>query len=61
MKFIFSAEREADDGLKNYFLETDTFTHLKEGDKSILLGNRGAGKSAIIKMLVLVREDPKAV
>lgn len=46
-----AAEREIDEGLKEYFLETGTFIRLREGDKSILLGNRGSGKSAIIKML----------
>lgn len=46
-----AAEREIDEGLKNYFLETGTFVRLRDGEKSILLGNRGAGKSAIIKML----------
>ncbi len=47
-----AAEREADDGLRNYFLQTGAFTRLRDGDKTILLGNRGAGKSAIIKMLL---------
>lgn len=47
-----AAEREIEEGLKNYFLETGAFVRLKEGGKSILLGNRGSGKSAIIKMLM---------
>jgi energy-coupling factor transporter ATP-binding protein EcfA2 len=46
-----AAERELDDGLKNYFLETGAFFRLRNGEKSILLGNRGSGKSAIVKML----------
>ena len=46
-----AAEREVDEGLKNYFLETGAFLRLRDGQKSILLGNRGAGKSAIVKML----------
>jgi len=47
-----AAEREVDEGLKSYFLETGAFIRLRDGEKSILLGNRGAGKSAIVKMLI---------
>jgi hypothetical protein len=46
-----AAEREIDNGLKQYFIETGAFVRLRDGEKSILLANRGAGKSAIIKML----------
>jgi len=46
-----AAEREVDEGLKKYFLETGAFMRLRDGEKSMLLGNRGSGKSAIIKML----------
>lgn len=46
-----AAEREIDEGLKNYFLETGAFIRLRDAEKSIILGNRGSGKSAIIKML----------
>jgi energy-coupling factor transporter ATP-binding protein EcfA2 len=46
-----AAEREIEEGLREYFLETGTFVRLRDGEKSILLGNRGSGKSAIIKML----------
>jgi len=46
-----AAEREIDNGLKQYFIETGAFVRLRDGEKSILLGNRGSGKSAIIKML----------
>lgn len=46
-----AAEREVSEGLKNYFLETGAFYRLRDGEKSILLGNRGSGKSAIVKML----------
>lgn len=47
-----AAEREVDEGLKKYFLETGAFIRLRDGEKSILLGNRGSGKSAIVKMLL---------
>lgn len=46
-----AAESEIDNGLKEYFIETGAFVRLRDRSKSILLGNRGSGKSAIIKML----------
>ena len=46
-----AAESEIDKGLKDYFIETGAFVRLKDKKKSIILGNRGSGKSAIIKML----------
>jgi hypothetical protein len=46
-----AAENEIEKGLKEYFIETGAFNRLKDKSKSILLGNRGSGKSAIIKML----------
>ena len=46
-----AAESEIDHGLKEYFLETGAFVRLKDKSKSIILGNRGSGKSAIVKML----------
>ena len=46
-----AAESEIDRGLKEYFIETGAFIRLRDRKKSIILGNRGSGKSAIIKML----------
>lgn len=46
-----AAESEIDKGLKEYFIETGAFIRLRDRTKSIILGNRGSGKSAIIKML----------
>jgi hypothetical protein len=46
-----AAENEIEAGLKEYFIETGAFNRLKDKSKSILLGNRGSGKSAIIKMI----------
>lgn len=46
-----AAESEIDKGLKDYFIETGAFVRLRDRKKSIILGNRGSGKSAIIKML----------
>jgi energy-coupling factor transporter ATP-binding protein EcfA2 len=46
-----AAERDVNRGLKEYFLYTGAFNRLKKQQKSVILGNRGAGKSALIKML----------
>ncbi|MDB5232989.1 MAG: hypothetical protein JWN76_3794 [Chitinophagaceae bacterium] len=46
-----AAERDLNKGLKEYFLYTGAFERLKSKKKAVILGNRGAGKSALIKML----------
>jgi hypothetical protein len=46
-----AAERDLNKGLREYFLYTGAFERLKSNKKSVILGNRGAGKSALIKML----------
>lgn len=46
-----AAERDISRGLKSYFVESDAFKRLLAGEKSVVLGNRGAGKSALFKML----------
>jgi hypothetical protein len=46
-----AAERDLNKGLREYFLYTGAFDRLKSNKKSVILGNRGAGKSALIKML----------
>lgn len=46
-----AAERDINQGLKEYFYESDSFQKIKRGEKSVILGNRGTGKSAIFKML----------
>lgn len=46
-----AAERDINQGLKDYFIETGAFNRLKTNKKSIVLGNRGTGKSALMKML----------
>jgi hypothetical protein len=42
---------ERDFGLISYFVESESFRRVMENEKFILLGNRGAGKSAIFKEL----------
>lgn len=46
-----AAERDINQGLKEYFFESESFRRLRDSDKNIILGNRGSGKSAIFKML----------
>jgi len=46
-----AAERDIQQGLYDYFYENESYKNLQSGRKSVLLGNRGTGKSAIFKML----------
>lgn len=46
-----AAERDINQGLKEYFYESESYKRLRDSSKNIILGNRGAGKSAIFKML----------
>ena len=46
-----SAERDIDIGLADYFYENDAYNRFLNGRKTILVGNRGAGKSAIFKYI----------
>lgn len=46
-----AAERDVALGLVDYFVESDAFKRLASRTKTIVLGNRGTGKSAIFKML----------
>ncbi|WP_152667271.1 P-loop ATPase, Sll1717 family [Cellulomonas sp. FA1] len=47
-----SAERDID-GLRTYFIESGAFGRISSGEKRFLLGNRGAGKSAIFRMVAM--------
>ena len=46
-----AAERDINAGLKDYFLESESFRRLSAREKTVALGNRGTGKSAIFKMI----------
>ncbi len=46
-----AAERDIERGLEHYFLESDAFRRVLSGESTVVLGNRGAGKSAIFQML----------
>jgi DNA-binding NtrC family response regulator len=46
-----SAERDILSGLDNYFLTTNAYNRIRAGDKTIILGSRGTGKTAIFQVL----------
>ena len=46
-----AAERDIERGLEHYFVESDVFRRVLSGQTTVVLGNRGAGKSAIFQML----------
>jgi hypothetical protein len=46
-----AAERDINHGLVHYFVESPTFAQLVARKKTLILGNRGAGKSALFKVL----------
>jgi hypothetical protein len=46
-----AAERDIAQGLDDYFVESEAFKRVSDGRKTIVLGNRGTGKSAIFKVI----------
>jgi hypothetical protein len=46
-----AAERDISRGLEQYFVESAAFGRVRSGTKTIILGSRGTGKSAIFKVL----------
>lgn len=46
-----AAERDISRGLADYFVESEAYRRVESGRKTIVLGNRGTGKSAIFKVL----------
>ncbi|HPV99244.1 MAG TPA: hypothetical protein PLZ78_15535 [Spirochaetota bacterium] len=46
-----AAERDINQGLKEYFVESDVFKKFFTKKKYVLIGNRGTGKSAIFKII----------
>lgn len=42
---------ERDKGLQDYFIESESYRRILDGDRSVILGNRGSGKTAIFKMV----------
>lgn len=54
-----AAERDITQGLADYFVESEAFRRVTEGQKRIVLGNRGTGKSAIFNVLAERRRKAK--
>ena len=46
-----AAERDIAQGLAQYFVESEAFGRLAARQKTIVIGNRGTGKSALFKVL----------
>jgi hypothetical protein len=46
-----AAERDIKKGLAEYFIESDDFNRVERGEKLVVVGSRGAGKSAIFQVL----------
>jgi hypothetical protein len=46
-----AAERDIGRGLEKYFIESVAYQRVSSGAKTIILGNRGSGKSAIFQVL----------
>ena len=53
-----AAERDITQGLRDYFVESATFARVSAGTKTVLLGNRGTGKSAVFKVLAERQRGP---
>jgi hypothetical protein len=56
-----AAERDITQGLSDYFVESGAFNRVSDGRKTVLLGNRGSGKSAIFKVLAERQRSPSVV
>ncbi|MCK9876472.1 hypothetical protein MXD59_11925 [Frankia sp. Ag45/Mut15] len=52
-----AAERDVRRGLDAYFIESSAYTQMSSGIKTILVANRGAGKSAIFKTIAHRQRD----
>lgn len=46
-----AAERDINQGLVDYFVESDAYGRLAARQKTVVIGNRGTGKSALFKIL----------
>lgn len=49
---LFGKDRaQEDENLQHYFVKTRQYDEIKRGDKELVLGRKGAGKSALFSML----------
>jgi energy-coupling factor transporter ATP-binding protein EcfA2 len=56
-----AAERDVNYGLYDYFVESEAFKRVASGQKTLVLGNRGSGKSAIFKVFANREREKGAV
>lgn len=55
---LFGKDRaQEDENLKYYFVKTKQYEEIKRGDKELVLGRKGAGKSALFSMLSKEAEE----
>ena len=52
-----AAERDIEKGLDEYFVESEAYNRVKAGEKRILIGGRGIGKSAMFQVLARRERD----
>lgn len=52
---------ERDDGLDSYFVESESFKRLRDRERSVVMGNRGSGKSAIFRMIAAYERKQSSV
>jgi hypothetical protein len=56
-----AAERDIDRGLEHYFIHSEAFRRVENRSKTVVLGNRGVGKSAIFKILAAQARTKNAI
>ena len=56
-----AAERDIDHGLIDYFIQSPAFSRVASRERTIVLGNRGTGKSAIFKVLASEQKRERAL
>lgn len=56
-----AAERDVLKGLEHYFLRSEAFKNMASKKKTVVLGNRGSGKSAIFQMLAADARKRKSI
>ena len=54
-----AAERDIEKGLDEYFVESEAYNRVKAGEKRILIGGRGIGKSAMFQVLARRERDAR--
>src|ERR1700751_2640454 len=52
-----AAERDMERGLDEYFVESEAYNRVRAGEKRILIGGRGIGKSALFQVLARRERD----